>query len=499
MPLDCVVKDGRLVIPYLGVVEADIGIAGERIVQIGRDLPAALRVIDAAGRHVFPGCVDTHTHYGHCNEFYTEMAAESACLTSLGITTSVILLDRCIKNMDGWIDRRNDPTLFEQPLEDVPGFIHQMWRSSYDRLFPEVVERSQQHSHNDFAFHLAMVNTEQIAEIPHYYRDFGVASFKCWTQLYRSVALAPPEMWVFLNTCRQAGVLPYVNTINFALQEQLSSEVAARAEAGELGLSGPALVKAQRGSPLIETLDLATTLWLARAAGSPELLIAHVAAGDSVDLIRHYRRVYGLNVEGEACSVWLDLSWPEVGERLGYMATCIIPQLSDAAEVDRLWDGIRSGDISCVGTDGVISPTATFPDGRPNPLYIPPPTRDRPGMGFPSHICHFPIVLDTGLKRGFSPTRLAEVCAANPARLMKLFPKKGTLAVGSDADLVIVDLDTRHTITREELKTTAPFNPWEGREVGCWPVLSMLRGRVVCEQGAMPEQPSGRYQPRYPT
>ncbi|MFH1329611.1 MAG: amidohydrolase family protein [Actinomycetota bacterium] len=93
-----------------------------------------------------------------------------------------------------------------------------------------------------------------------------------------------------------------------------------------------------------------------------------------------------------------------------------------------------------------------------------------------------------------TPTRRA----ANPARLMKLSPKKGTIAVGSDADLVIMDLDTRHTITKGELKTTAPFNPWEGREVGCWPVLTMLRGRAICEQGALSGKPSGRYQPRYP-
>ena len=120
MPIDCVIRNGKLVIPNHGILEADLAISGEKIVQIGSCIADAKTVIDAKGQHVFPGCVDTHSHYGHCNEFYDEMATESKCLASLGITTSMILLDRCIKNMDGWKERRNDPELFEQPIESVP-------------------------------------------------------------------------------------------------------------------------------------------------------------------------------------------------------------------------------------------------------------------------------------------------------------------------------------------------------------------------------------------
>jgi dihydropyrimidinase len=180
------------------------------------------------------------------------------------------------------------------------------------------------------------------------------------------------------------------------------------------------------------------------------------------------------------------------------MATCIVPQISDAEDVDVLWEGIRQGEITCVGTDGVISPSEHFPDGNPNPYYTPPPTMDRAGIGFPSHICHFPTVLDTGMKRGFSPVKIAEICATTPAKLMQLYPKKGTIAIGSDADLVLMDMGIRHVITMDELKTVAPFNPWEGREVSCWPTLTMLRGQVICENGVMLDSNAGRYQPRYP-
>jgi len=495
MPIDCVIKNGKLVIPNYGVLEADLAISGEKISQIGLDINGARSTIDAKGQYVFPGCVDTHSHYGHFNEFYSEMETESKCLASLGITTSMILLDRCIKNMEGWIERRNDPALFEQPMENVPGFIHAMWKGSYRNIVPEVIEKSSRVSTNDFGFLLATTNDTQLDEIPYCYRELGVSIFKAWTGLYRSVALSPSQMWRFFKKCKEVGALPYINTINFAMQEQITREATEKTKSDK-SLVGPRYVKEARGADIIETLDLHTTLCVANQLAVPELLISHVATGASVKLMRQYREEYGLNVEGESCGVWLSLWWPEVGEKLGHMATCIIPQISDRDDVDMLWEGIRRGEITCVGTDGVISPRLTFPDGRPNPLYMPPPTKDREGLGFPSHICNFPVTLHEGLNRGFSPVQIAEICSLNTAKKARIYPKKGTIAVDSDADLVFVDIGTPHVIRKEELNTVAPFNPWEGCEVSCWPTLTMLRGEVIFENGKQVLKKRGQYQPR---
>jgi dihydropyrimidinase len=495
MSIDCVIRNGKLVIPNYGILEAEVGISREKIVQIGLGISDAKKIIDAKGQYVFPGCVDTHSHYGHFNEFYNEMETESKCLASLGITTSMILLDRCIKNMEEWKERRDDPELFEQPIENVLGFIHAMWKGSYRKIVPEVIEKSEKVSANDFGFHLGTTNDSQIEDIPYSYQELGVTVFKAWTGLYRSVALSPPQMWKFFKKCKEVGALPYINTINFAMQEQITREVTERAKSDK-SLIGPRFVKEARGAEIIETLDLHTTLCLAREIELPELLISHVATGASVRLIRQYREEHRLNVEGESCGVWLTLWWPEIGEKLGYMATCIIPQISDKDDVDMLWDGIRTGDITCVGTDGVISPRPTFPDGKANPLYMPPPTRDREGMGFPSHICNFPVTLHEGLKRGFSPVQIAEICSYYPAKRMRLYPNKGTIAVGCDADLVFVHIGTPHTIRKEELNTVAPFNPWEGCQVNCWPTLTMLRGEVIFENGKQVLKKRGKYQPR---
>jgi dihydroorotase-like cyclic amidohydrolase len=306
MSLDCVVRNGKVVIPHQGIVETDIGIKDGKIAQIGNGIADGEQAIDASGKHVFPGCVDTHTHYGHFNEFYHEMETESVNLASLGVTTSVILLDRCVKNMEGWHHKIEDPELFQQPIENVQGFMHAMFRASYDLVVPEAIEKSEQYSANDFAFHLGMLNPDQIEEIPHYYQEYGVASVKFWTAMYGKTALNPSHLWAFLSACKASGVLPYINTVNFAIQDQMIRETAARA-ADDPNLTGARLVKASRGARIIETLDLQSTLWLAREIGSPQLCIAHVTSGDSVMMIRRFREEYGLKVDGEAGGVWLDL------------------------------------------------------------------------------------------------------------------------------------------------------------------------------------------------
>jgi hypothetical protein len=180
-------------------------------------------------------------------------------------------------------------------------------------------------------------------------------------------------------------VLAYANTVNADLWRRIARDVEERAKA-EPRLAGPWGAK-EAFPGIVETIDLHQVLAMAHEVGLPELLIAHVTYRDSVAMIRRYRTELGLNVHGETCAAWLSLTWPEIGEKLGHVATCIIPQLGYQEDADALWQGIGDGDITCIGTDGVISPRETFPDGKPKPIYRPPPTRDRQGLGFPSHNC----------------------------------------------------------------------------------------------------------------
>ena len=142
MDIEYIIRNGKLVIPKFGILEADLAIANEKIIQIGNDITTGAKVIDAKGRYVFPGCVDTHTHYGHFNEFYDEMETESKCLGFMGITTAVILLDRCIKNMEEWIEKRGDLDLFV----NFPGISHALWKDSYHKVLPDAINKSSKRS-----------------------------------------------------------------------------------------------------------------------------------------------------------------------------------------------------------------------------------------------------------------------------------------------------------------------------------------------------------------
>ncbi len=492
MATDLVVVNGKLVIPKKGIVEADIGIQGESIVEIATPgTISAPSVIDAEGKHIFPGCVEPHYHYGHFNEFYSEVESESKNAALTGITTSVILLDRNISSMEGWNDRIDDPALFMK----IQGRGDSIFTASYKLLFPEVIEKSEKVSANDFAYHLFMENMGQIEEIPFYYEELGVSSFKFWTGS-PPAGLAKDEIWVLLRKCKELGVLPYAQCRNREIGERAALE-AGISNTGDGEIPDPKTVRDASPS-FAETLDLQAVLYLAHIAQSPELLIAHVTYRDSVKLIRHYRKDLGLNVQGETCAGWLSLWWPEVGNRLGHIATGVTPQFGFKEDVDHLWDGVRDGDITCIGTDGMVPPREKLPDGRPNRWYRPLPTKERPGLGFSQHDCMFPVVLHTGLERGLSPTTIAEACAYNPAKLLQLHPRKGDIAIGSDADLIFMDLDTRHTVKNSELYSAAPFCPWEGWELSCWPTLTMIRGQVIFENGKQVKERAGRYQPRYP-
>ena len=493
LAIDLIVSNGKLVIPKRGIVEADIGIQGEKIVKIASPgTLSAPSVIDAEGKHIFPGCVEPHYHYGHFNEFYSEVESESKNAALTGITTSVILLDRNISNMDGWNERIDDPSLFTK----IEGRGDSIFTASYKLLFPEVIKNTEKKSSNDFAFHLLMENLNQIEEIPFYYRELGISSFKFWTGS-PPAGLTKDEIWVLLRKCKELGVLPYAQCRNREIGERAALEAGIN-DMNYEEILDPETVRDASPS-FAETLDLQTVLYLAHITQSPELLIAHVTYRDSVKLIHHYRHELGLNVQGETCAGWLSLWWPEVGERLGHIATGVTPQLGFKEDADLLWDGIRTGDISCIGTDGMVPPRKKLPNGKPNRWYRPPPTREKPGLGFPQHDCMFPVVLHMALERGLSPVQIAEVCAYNPAKLLQLHPRKGDIAVESDADLIFMDLDTQHTVKNSELYSAASFTPWEGWKLNCWPTMTMIRGQVIFEQGKQVTECTGRYQPRYPS
>jgi dihydropyrimidinase len=230
-----------------------------------------------------------------------------------------------------------------------------------------------------------------------------------------------------------------------------------------------------------ETLDVERAISLARKNNTP-LYIVHVSNGASVDVISR-AKAEGVDVVGETCPQYLTLTKSSSIGALGKIA----PPLRDDASKERLWQGIREGTIECVGSDHC----STTRDLKKSMWEGPP---GAPGMG-----TLLPIMLSEGVNKGkITLEKLVEVCCLNNAKISGIYPQKGTLQVGSDADLVILDLDKKIKLSPGKMNyEVADFSPYEDWEIKGWPVLTMLRGRVIVEDGEFVATPGvGRYIPR---
>jgi len=173
--------------------------------------------------------------------------------------------------------------------------------------------------------------------------------------------------------------------------------------------------------------------------------------------------------------------------------------LRDEETMAYLWEALRAGDLDCIGTDHVDWGMTRAQMDKGNVWET--------SSGFPSRVeAYLPVMLTEGVHKGrISLERLVEVCCENPARIFGIYPKKGTISVGSDADLVLVDLQRAMKVSRDMIYSSAGWSIWEGQELKGWPVMTILRGQVIMEwpEGTprakiLGEKPLGCYIPRKP-
>lgn len=163
------------------------------------------------------------------------------------------------------------------------------------------------------------------------------------------------------------------------------------------------------------------------------------------------------------------------------------PPLRDQSSVEKLWRGINEGVVDCIGSHH--APHSIEAKERDIWAALP---------GFPGIETLLPLILSEGVNKGrITLPKLVEVCSANAAKALGLHPRKGGIAIGADADLVIIDLKKKVKIRSEILHSAAAWTPYEGRELRGWPTLTMLRGNVIMEDGEPIARSSvGRYIPR---
>ncbi|HWJ02534.1 MAG TPA: amidohydrolase family protein, partial [Verrucomicrobiae bacterium] len=348
--------------------------------------------------------------------------------------------------------------------------------NSYLSGFKDVIALGDAKSATDIFFHLAIMTPEQQREIPLYASELGITSFK----MYMSGI---------------PGLIPDVddgfmlNTLEILAGLGDKTIACVHAENPYLVREGTERVKARGGETLADWSDthpnVAEEDAVRRAAYMSDLAksrmyIVHVSTAESVKALAELKPRYP-KLFAETTSPYLSI---DKYSPLGLVAL-MVPPFREPESVAALWQGLESGLLDTVGTDNV---TLTLDlKGAEKGIWQAMP-------GYPAVGTSLPVMLHHGVKeRGFSLLRLAEVMSRKPAEIFGLYPQKGTIAPGSDADLVVVDLDLVKTVRHEELGSRADFSLYNGQNLQGWPVMTIKNGKVVVKNGQLVAGASGKF------
>lgn len=446
---------GGLVVTAADAVVADVFVEGERVSVIAESLDvSADRVIDATGKYVLPGAVDPHTHLdmpfgGTVTIDDFESGQTSAAFG--GTTTHV---DFCIQArgqsfadaLAGWHARREGKAVI------------------------------------DNGFHIAVTDLEEggsleeLASLP----EQGITSYKLFMAYKGALMVDDETLYRAMEVAAQSGALVMVHAENGDVIDVLVRE------ALEAGNTAP-LYHALTRPPELEGEATNRAIQLAHLAGAP-LYVVHVTCREAVDPIARARK-RGWAVWGETCTQYFFNSLDDIAKP-GFEGAKYVysPPVRDRSNWEYLWNAVRTDALSAISTDHCAFTWAEQKHlGRDDFSKIP---NGGPGLENRLHMIHH-----FGVREGrISLNRMVELLCTSPAKLFGLYPKKGTIAVGSDADLVIFDPEKRHTISAATHHSRSDYNLYEGTEVRGDVETVLVRGTVVVDGGELKVQPGfGRF------
>ncbi len=436
------IKTGRIITATDDYV-ADVFIDGETVSAIGKNLPMkADRTIDASGKLVIPGAIDPHVHMelpfgGTVSSDNFETGTRAA---AFGGTTTII---------DFAIQYKGKS--FEQTLDD--------WDA-----------KAEGKCAIDYSYHLAV--TEYEAKHEAEFKkvvDRGVPTFKIFLAYPGVFMVDDQTMFRVMKSAGEAGGLTLVHAENGIAISQLIENLIAQ------GKVEPKY-HAQSRPPVMQADGVARACRVAEVAKSPVFIVHVSCEAAMMELVRS--RDAGNAAFGETCTqyLFLDETYYDKANFEGakYVFT---PPLVGKENIEPLWNGLKLGYLQEVSTDHCpFNFKGQKELGRGDFRKIP--------NGGPGVEDRLSMVYDGGvIKRGFSLNKWVDLCSTASAKMFGMFPKKGTIAVGSDADIVIFDQNKTMTLSVHSLHMKVDYNPYEGREVIGAAETVLSRGKVVVENG----------------
>ena len=448
---------GGLVVSGRSISRQDVLVRGETIAEIGPDLSAsdAARTIDASGRYVMPGVVDAHNHPVNTDRIDTF----SVSAAFGGITTVI-------------------PFIQNLRSGGVEGTTAEAIRT--------FIEEGEQTSSLDFGVHAILVGDDDIEEQVPELIAMGVISFKMFmTYPRRGMMMPDDKMLRAMDLASRDGGIAMVHAENgYCIDHLTDAFTAAGKTAREYyAPSQPRVLE-------VEAVNRAATY--ATVTGCP-LYVVHLSAREVLARFKGE----GLRLYGETCPQYLDLTNQALLDQ-GAPAK-IGPPLREKEDNEAMWRGLSSRLIDTVGSDFCgFNKAQKYPGGQSVGPIVDRPDLDESTSIFDASFGGnwaeqmLPVVYEEGVNQGrITLCRLVQVMCENPAKIFGLYPRKGTLRVGSDADLVLFDPTLRHVLSAEAQHCKSDYTVFEGKEVLGKPVFVMQRGQVVIEDGEL-RRPAGQ-------
>ncbi|MBL8378580.1 MAG: dihydropyrimidinase [Burkholderiales bacterium] len=447
MTFDLVIRGGT-VVSATSTGVCDIGVRDGRIAELGSGLAGGTREIDARGRLVLPGGVDSHCHIEQLSSFGVPCADDFYSATvsaAFGGTTTVI------------------------------PFCAQHRGDALPTVLADYHERARSKAVIDYGFHLIVANPDEqtvSTDLPAAIAG-GIRSFKIF-MTYDRMRLADEQILEVMAAARRAGALVMVHAENHGMISWLAGRMV---KAGNTAPRYHAICHT-RGA---EAEAINRVIALAELVDCP-ILIVHVSTPEGIEAIRQARG-RGLKVMGETCPQYLFLTAQDI-DRPGVQGAmfCCSPPPRDAAAQEACWQGMRDGSLRVYSSDHApyrMDASGKLPNGEKT-------TFKEMANGVPGLELRLPLLFTFGYRAGrISLEEFVALTATRHAETYGLAARKGVIAPGADADIALWDPDRRVTVTPGLIHDNTGYTPYEGRELTGWPVTVISRGEVIVHEGRL--------------
>ena len=452
MTFDISIVNASIVVPNVGIINTNIAIKDGKIAEFTPDEVQSNKRIDAEGLYALPGIIDPHVHYGVYTSIDKAAESESGSAAIGGITTMMRML-----------------RLY----------------GSYEEKLKTHLDASVRSHIVDYAYHASILLPEHVKQI-NYCINNGITSFKLYMNLKGELGKIYMDIDPYTDKLVSGNVNTDDNLLESAIKivasqkalilvhaedpEICNSEMQRAKNEGKNGLNGWSDCRPCRSE---QKAVVKVSSWARE--NKCKLYLPHIGSAVTIDSIRNERN-NGAEIFVETCPHYLTHSTD-----FQNILAKVVPPVRSKEDVWKMWEAVGDGTINCIGTDHVASRLEMKRgDGDLWSALA----------GFPGIATMLPVLLSEGVNKGrVTIQKVAALTSYNTAKIFGMFPKKGTISIDSDADIVLVDLEKEQKVTPELLQSYSDYTIYDGMTLKGWPVTTIVRGELVMDNGQVIGKP----------